>query len=869
MKNNQLDLGGNTTGNIVFLPNNTSTLTLAPNVATFTGDIYASGTTGLTLSGNGADLNFTGNGINTITTALNQNFAINPGGTGLFGINTDGLTPLANFDVRINSGTLPIASFSGQTSFAALVVDQSGKGDIFTASYSGATRFMIRQNGYVGILTSTPTATLDISGTASLGGQLTFKDTFGAIQTTRNQQLTLGGNTTGNIILEPVNGQAGAFVAPNTNTSVDLGTSALQFRNVYAQNLFTSGTFEGFWQRNLGAVALLNNMDDLLIGGTSTTSSTLAFSITNVAKNQPIASVSGQLIVMPDNGWSGYVGIGTAAPSQALTVNGNVALLPANSFITGSTGLTLQETGDTYGTVALNLQNRNGVNGAMFQQLGSVDLVDFVFKGLTNQRNIRYENRFDNIFVSAPEFEIGGAADPTLVISDYLTLFRKGEVVIGIPASVGQGVATTGATFDVRSIFGTRAVATFSGTTSFAAMVIDQSGLGDLITASAAGATRFVLTRGGQLGLLVATPSAILDVGGNSSLGGQLTFKDTFGAIQTTRNQQLTLGGNTTGNIFLSPLSGAANSFVAPSTNTSVDLGQLTLQWRNVYAQNLFTSGTFGGFWQRNLGAVASLNNTDDLLIGGTSSTAATLAFSVTNLAKKQPVASVSGQLVVYPLNGWGGRVGIGTLNPQATGLEVDAYGGAQTSDLVDIANIAGQEPTVTGINGLQVTWYEKPSAGNLIAAQRTNVFNNNTGAGGSATGLRIVAQGPSTANINTPTVGLFIDGLINANIGTTGQNALMIGPNWDSSILGTGDLRINAGGNIVLATSSASTKVGIQQLTPSAFLDVAGTASIGGQLTFRDTFGAIQTTRNQQLTSEDSTTGSVYFPQTIHKHLH
>ena len=47
------------------------------------------------------------------------------------------LSALATLDVRSNSGTLPVASFSGTTSFAGLVVDNNGLGDIFTASKSG------------------------------------------------------------------------------------------------------------------------------------------------------------------------------------------------------------------------------------------------------------------------------------------------------------------------------------------------------------------------------------------------------------------------------------------------------------------------------------------------------------------------------------------------------------------------------------------------------------------------------------------------------------------------------------------------------------------------------------------------------------
>ncbi len=108
-----------------------------------------------------------------------------------------------------------------------------------------------------------------------------------------------------------------------------------------------------------------------------------------------------------------------------LDISANLALKNANSKVTGTTGLTLEETGDTYGTMRLSLQNRSNVNGVILEQAGSFDLVDIVAKGLSNQRNIRYENRGGG-YVGTPEFQLGSPADPSLVISDAGTLVRKG-----------------------------------------------------------------------------------------------------------------------------------------------------------------------------------------------------------------------------------------------------------------------------------------------------------------------------------------------------------------------------------------------------------------------------------------------------------
>lgn len=92
--------------------------------------------------------------------------------------------------------------------------------------------------------TATASAVFRISGTtgdASMSGTLTFSGTTPSIQTVANSTLTFGGNTTGNIILAPLNGQTGSSVAPNVTNAVDLGTSSLSFKKGYFQSLTASG----------------------------------------------------------------------------------------------------------------------------------------------------------------------------------------------------------------------------------------------------------------------------------------------------------------------------------------------------------------------------------------------------------------------------------------------------------------------------------------------------------------------------------------------------------------------------------------------------------------------------------------------------
>lgn len=75
---------------------------------------------------------------------------------------------LAALDIRGTLGTLPTASISAKSSFASLVVDNKGFGDIFAASKSGATKFVITNSGNVGIGTAVPEGNLDVKGLASV-----------------------------------------------------------------------------------------------------------------------------------------------------------------------------------------------------------------------------------------------------------------------------------------------------------------------------------------------------------------------------------------------------------------------------------------------------------------------------------------------------------------------------------------------------------------------------------------------------------------------------------------------------------------------------------------------------------------------------
>ncbi len=71
------------------------------------------------------------------------------GANGTTLIGSTATSTLATLDVRTTTYNSPVASISGSTGKATLVLDQSGVGDIFAASQAGGFRFSIANNGAI------------------------------------------------------------------------------------------------------------------------------------------------------------------------------------------------------------------------------------------------------------------------------------------------------------------------------------------------------------------------------------------------------------------------------------------------------------------------------------------------------------------------------------------------------------------------------------------------------------------------------------------------------------------------------------------------------------------------------------------------
>ncbi|MFN8361135.1 MAG: hypothetical protein U0264_14570 [Candidatus Kapaibacterium sp.] len=477
------------------------------------------------------------------------------------------------------------------------------------------------------------------------------------------------------------------------------------------------------------------------------------------------------------------LGVGTSTPGNSITTTGNIELTTsATSKVIGSNGnLTFEQTGDTYGTTRLSIQNRNGVNGAMFEQAGTVDLVDFVFKGLANQRNIRFENRPASSFVANPEFQIGPAAGPTLVVADNASAFRNGTLVVGkslitsgltLEATGNIGLSNSGSASELRLFEPSASGSNFS---AFKA----QAQTADLkyVMPATGGTANQVLTILSKTGAS-ATDTTLtlgwtsLSAGGTDwSLTGNAGTSPATNFLGTTDAQDLELRVNG------SPLSatsrrirlyttGGLQRFDGTTTPTSPGSGSVDWQSSRSTPASQVASGTnsvIGG------GSNNTSSNTNSTIAGGTTNTASGITSTVgggtTNTASNQnaTVAGGSGNTA----SGIGSTISGGVSNT-ASNQNTTISGGTSNTASGITATIGGgttntannQNTTIGGGSGNTASGIGSTVGGGV----------NNT-----ATGSNSVIPGGNGLTVGGNSIG-FSGSTSSANASSIGNNLAYFG---------------------------------------------------------------------------------------------
>ena len=353
------------------------------------------------------------------------------GNVGINTVNANSAFEVENGNVSIGTASVPAGGSKnlvvwGNVGIGTTNIGGTGEGGLSV------------MDGNVGIGTWVPNAGLAVkyNGSGNIqnwlnssGSQLLAVDSSGNLTTTSSQQpIKIYGFTANGNYWSAFGeaAQSNTILGISTNASTNYGlvingvtsqSADLQRWENSAGTVLVNVTASGNVGINTSLPSSILSVDGGVGIGTTATSSFLGTAApagglivqNNVGIGTTLTTAAG-LSVM-----NGNVGIGTWAPG------GQLAFGAANSVITGNTGLTIGESGDTYGPTTLILENRNNANGPIFSTLGSSQaLVDFGFiPGSGSQQNIRLETRSgdtDGTGNSAGEFQIGPAGNPNFII---------------------------------------------------------------------------------------------------------------------------------------------------------------------------------------------------------------------------------------------------------------------------------------------------------------------------------------------------------------------------------------------------------------------------------------------------------------------
>jgi len=344
-----------------------------------------------------------------------------------------------------------------------------------------------------------------------------------------------------------------------------------------ATSVMSWGTCGGggtnWWNEFTGALSSVNTKDDLLLGGSSTSSAVFAFTGLSTPLHQTQASISGNLIVMPNNGFGGTVGIGTTNPISEFNLvyaGGDTGIAPLTIDTSGSTA----NSTPAFKVILQNSTTSGQSKGFQIANSG------FATAWASFEYNIGASNNPGlglGVSGNARDTYITRYAANTFLISADGTINTKGFLDANTGLAVGLGSNTQLAALDVRggNFSGTAPAASISAKTSFAGLVVDQAGVGDILTASAAGSTRFSIAQNGSV--LFQGPT-LTSIGSGASGTGSNAVTNAIGdqgsLVPNAGFESNMLGGTVADGWFI-----ASNSAYVTRDNSVVAKGNFSIKF--------------------------------------------------------------------------------------------------------------------------------------------------------------------------------------------------------------------------------------------------------------------------------------------------
>ncbi len=228
---------------------------------------------------------------------------------------------------------------------------------------------------------------------------------------------------------------------------------------------------------------------------------------TTVNVSSATAPTAGQVLTASSSTAATWATIGNV-PSATTATNLSGGSVSATTMAMSGTllnstgaGLTVQNTGDTYGPLSFSIFNRNGVNGLQITNTGQ-DLVDSVSQTSTGAiQNIRFEHRSGSLINAANtagEYQIGPAQYPNFVI---------GSVVQSLAPMQGTSLTLSG-TLTSASKAGLTPVPITVGASPFAYTATATGS----VAVSGGAVTNMTLTRGGTVVWNTTLSSGVIPV---------------------------------------------------------------------------------------------------------------------------------------------------------------------------------------------------------------------------------------------------------------------------------------------------------------------------------------------------------------------